>query len=171
MSDNIGYNLESKVDYTWEDDILSGVTQQILKKDDEIITESVLEHFQMDFSSLREFLSIKANGGYLYLCCEENYNGCGTEAGAVSDLEIKKTVDEALGWFIERIKTADEEQTSVLDEENEDYRFYKSRQDMVRNRFSGEIEEFGRTSIIVFIGHQDNWEYHYEIVVRKIKVF
>ena len=159
MSDNIGYNLESKVGCTWEDDVLSAVTQQVLKKDDEIITESVLNHFQMDFSTLREFLNIKANGGYLYLCCEENYNGCGTEAGAVSDLEIKKTVDEALGWFIERIKTADEERDKVLDEENEDYRFYKSRQDMVRNRFSGEIEEFGRTSIIVFIGNQDNWEF------------
>ena len=171
MKDAIGYNLESEIGHTWNGDVLHSVTKQILKKNDEIISETITEHFKADLSDFREYLSIKGNGGYLYLCCDENYHSCGSENGAISDIQIKKTAQEAFEWFLDRLKKASENKELVLDLENEDYRCFSTRMDMVRNRFFGEIEEFDRTSIIVFIGHQENWECHYEIVARRIKVF
>ena len=171
MSDNIGYNLESKVEYTWKDDVLSGVTHQVMKKNDEIITETVLEHFKTDFSSLREFLDIKACGGYLYLCCEENYYSLGGQEGAVNEIEIKKSLLEAYDWFLKRLKFADENDSSMIDIENETYSKYKENPVKVGFTFYDEVEEHGMTSATVFFDEQENYECHYEIVVRKIKVF
>lgn len=171
MKNNDGYSVGSNISYSWDGDILRGVTQQVVKKNDEILADTVLDHFSIDFSTLREFINVKSNDGYLYLCCEENYYSLGGQEGAVSEIEIKKSCVDAYDWFYKRLKFADENENSMIDIESETYSKFKENPVNVGLMFYEEVEEHGRTSVTVFFDEQENFECHYDIVVRKIKVF
>jgi len=171
MNNELNYSIEQGVSYSWNGDFLHSVVREITKKNEEIISETVCEHFGIDLSTLREYAGIKQNGGYLYLCCEENYNSLAGEEGAISEISISKNVHAALYWFIERLKNVDNTKGAMFDEEEEVYRHYKNSLIPACNRFYKEIEHSKQVRTIVFFDKQENFDCYYEIVVRKVKVF
>jgi hypothetical protein len=89
---------------------------------------------------------------YIFVAYEENKNWLASESGSIDEMTIfgAESKEKALEWIKERLKVASEN----------DY--------IIDNKISLDAELAKENiKIPLYRGHQDNWDYSYDLLVQK----
>ena len=101
----------------------------------------------------------------VYFCYEENAHDLAIEYGTFSSTVLFDSAEKALVWFQERV-LAGKIEGFVLDAENENVSANECNYDAVKNEL-----ERGFVSLLMFLGHQNNWDESYSICVERKEVY
>ncbi len=107
----------------------------------------------------------------VYVCCEENYHECADEAGAVNNLSLKKSVDGAVEFLKKQVANGIGDGFVVDEESPFVFEQYSSPEKAIYIELArNEINRTGNICITMFHEYQENWDEHYDIVVKLTEV-
>lgn len=111
-----------------------------------------------------QLFTAKEARSVVFVCYEENRHDLAYENGAVTDLCVKKSFSEAVGWIYERLKSG-KKSGFVVDKEAEELEDYG----ISEKKLLKSLEK-GVVSITMFSGYQENRDESYDIVVEAKEV-
>ena len=107
-----------------------------------------------------QFFKADRAGQVVFVCYEENRHSLAAENGAITDLCIKKSLGDAIGWLYDRLKVG-KDGGFVIDAEAEEREGGDVKEELILKSI-----ESGIASITMFAGYQENWDESYDIVVE-----